>query len=176
MTMKKSRGMVVRELRERGTRWSGWGVVSPRGLFLEATSERSSYVVKLLGERPKGSYLVRVRATLAPATRSLEVRGGRNFSVSEEFKRGVLAAAAVASDYDGCSAHRYRLGDCVACKLNVVRRVKPRLNRRRLEDPGELARDLRGRAGRVLARRGIQPVEQILDEIFGSSRVGRLKR
>ena len=52
----------------------------------------------------------------------------------DEFKRGVLAAAGFASEYDGCSTHRYQLGDCIALKLNV-RGGRPRLNRRRLDDP-----------------------------------------
>ena len=49
---------------------------------------------------------------------------------SAEFRRGVMAAAAVAQDYDRSSTHPYRLGDCIACKLNVVARKRPRRNRK----------------------------------------------
>jgi hypothetical protein len=56
--------------------------------------------------------------------------------MNNEFKRGVLAAAAVADDYNGGSTHKYRLGDCIAMKLNVVRGNRPRLNKKRVEDPG----------------------------------------
>ena len=45
-----------------------------------------------------------------------------------EFQRGILAAADVARSYDSTSTHPYRLGDCIAAKLNVSRR-KPRRNR-----------------------------------------------
>lgn len=52
-----------------------------------------------------------------------------------EFKRGVLAAAAVADDYNSTSIHGYRLGDCIAWKFNATRR-KPRKNKHVLEAPG----------------------------------------
>jgi len=51
------------------------------------------------------------------------------------FRRGVLAAAAVADQYNSCTNLPYRLGDLVACKLNATSRQKPRKNRKRLEDP-----------------------------------------
>ncbi len=54
--------------------WSGWGVLSPKGMFLEATTDRSQHIVNLLDARPKGSRLVRVRATLLPVTRSLQLK------------------------------------------------------------------------------------------------------
>jgi hypothetical protein len=56
------------------------------------------------------------------------------------YNRGVLAAAAVADEYNRCSTHRYRLGDCVAQKLNASPRERPRLNRKRLGDPGDIWR------------------------------------
>ena len=59
------------------TRWSGFGIISPKGLFLEAISERSSYIVKLLESRPKRSRLVKVQATLTPVTRDLKVKNPR---------------------------------------------------------------------------------------------------
>jgi hypothetical protein len=55
------------------------------------------------------------------------------------YLQGVLAAAAVAGEYDGCSTHEYRLGDCVAQKLNATPRKKPRLNKKRLKDPRDVA-------------------------------------
>lgn len=55
--------------------------------------------------------------------------------MNREFKRGVLAAAGFADDYNGSTIHLYRLGDCIAIKLNVVRREKPRRNKKRIEDP-----------------------------------------
>ena len=55
-------------------RWSGWGIISPKGLCLEAVKERSSYIVEKLEGRPRGSRLVRVQATLTPVTRTLKTR------------------------------------------------------------------------------------------------------
>jgi hypothetical protein len=55
--------------------------------------------------------------------------------MNKEFVRGVLAAAYVASDYDGSSTHEFRLDDCIAMKLNVVKRSRPRRNKKRVEDP-----------------------------------------
>ena len=52
-----------------------------------------------------------------------------------DFRRGVLAAAAVAADYNASTTHPYRLDDCITCKLNVVGRSKPRRNKQRLRDP-----------------------------------------
>ena len=52
-----------------------------------------------------------------------------------EYKRGVLAAANVAATYNGSTTHDYRLDDCIACKLNVIKRSKPRRNRQKVEDP-----------------------------------------
>jgi hypothetical protein len=54
--------------------------------------------------------------------------------MSSEFERGVRAASAVASDYNGSTIHAYRLDDCIAEKLNIGR-TKPRRNRKRLQDP-----------------------------------------
>jgi len=56
--------------------------------------------------------------------------------MTDDFKKGVLAAAAVASAYDACSTHRYRLEDCIAGKLNVGR-AKPRRNDRHLPSPAD---------------------------------------
>lgn len=54
-----------------------------------------------------------------------------------EFKRGVLAAANVAATYNGSTTHPFRLDDCIACKLNVVKRSKPRRNRQKIQKPDE---------------------------------------
>ena len=68
-------------------RWSGWGILSPKGSFLEAHSacsffggrgELARYLAQLLKNRPKGSRLVRVRATLALVTKTLRTRNGTN--------------------------------------------------------------------------------------------------
>ena len=57
--------MKSRKSREPSVRmWRGYGVVSPKGLFLEAWSARSEYVVNQLRERPKGSRLVLITARL----------------------------------------------------------------------------------------------------------------
>jgi hypothetical protein len=45
-----------------------------------------------------------------------------------EFKRGAIAAAAVAEAYESTSTHPFRLGDCILGKLNI-RKQKPRINR-----------------------------------------------
>ena len=55
--------------------------------------------------------------------------------MTKDFKKGVLAAAAIASDYDGSTTHKFRLGDCIAMKLNVVDRIKPRRNKSCLQNP-----------------------------------------
>ncbi len=52
-----------------------------------------------------------------------------------EYKRGVLAAAEVAATYNGSTTHGFRLDDCIACKLNVVKRSRPRRNHHKIEDP-----------------------------------------
>jgi hypothetical protein len=52
-----------------------------------------------------------------------------------DFQRGVLAAAAVAANYNSSTTHPYRLDDCISCKLNVIRRAKPRKNKQRLQAP-----------------------------------------
>lgn len=54
--------------------------------------------------------------------------------MTNEFKKGVRAAADVASNYNGSTTHAYRLEDCIAGKLNVGR-LKPRRNKKRLQDP-----------------------------------------
>ncbi len=54
--------------------------------------------------------------------------------MTSEFERGVRAAANVAGDYNGSTIHAYRLDDCIAGKLNVGR-LRPRKNKRRLQDP-----------------------------------------
>jgi len=46
----------------------------------------------------------------------------------------VRAASVVASDYNGATIHAYRLDDCIAGKLNIGR-LKPRRNKKRLQDP-----------------------------------------
>lgn len=56
--------------------------------------------------------------------------------MTDDFKRGVRAAADVADGYNGSTTHPYRLGDCVAGKLNVGR-ARPRLNAKALESPSD---------------------------------------
>lgn len=53
-----------------------------------------------------------------------------------EWERGVLDAASVADQYNGSTTHPFRLGDCVAGKLNVGR-AKPRRNKAKLENPAD---------------------------------------
>lgn len=47
-------------------------MLSPKGLFLEAISEKSDHIVKIYDDRPRGSQLVRVTATLQPVSKSLK--------------------------------------------------------------------------------------------------------
>lgn len=62
--------------------------------------------------------------------------------MNKDFKQGVLMAAAVADDYNGSSTHKHRLGDCIAMKLNVVKRKRPRLNKKRIKDPSSMTRGM----------------------------------
>lgn len=55
-------------------------------------------------------------------------------SISPEFIRGARAAADLAHQYDGSSAHGHRLDDCILHKLNI-RRGKPRKNKKQLSSP-----------------------------------------
>ncbi len=55
-------------------------------------------------------------------------------SISPEFIRGARAAADLAHQYDGSSAHEHRLDDCILHKLNI-RRGKPRKNKKQLSSP-----------------------------------------
>lgn len=57
--------------------------------------------------------------------------------ISDAFRRGVEAAAGVIEMFNGSTTNPYRLDDVVLCKLNVVRRVKPRINKKKIEDPEE---------------------------------------
>lgn len=52
-----------------------------------------------------------------------------NKPLPDDFRRGAIAAAAVATDY--VTTHPYRLDDCILGKLNL-RDAKPRKNRRQL--------------------------------------------
>jgi hypothetical protein len=54
----------------------------------------------------------------------------------KDFVRGVKCAADIAAQYDSSSTHAYRLDDCILCKLNVIKREKPRKNKHRLTHPG----------------------------------------
>jgi len=56
--------------------------------------------------------------------------------MTEDWKKGVLAAAEIADDYNSSTTHPYRLGDCVAGKLNV-RRGKARPNKEKLQQPAD---------------------------------------
>ena len=44
------------------------------------------------------------------------------------YVNGVKAASDIADQYNSSSNHEFRLGDCISCKLNVIKRKKPRLN------------------------------------------------
>jgi hypothetical protein len=52
-----------------------------------------------------------------------------SYPISDDFVRGAEAAADIADGYNGVTAHKYRLGDCILGKLNL-RNGKPRRNRR----------------------------------------------
>lgn len=54
------------------------------------------------------------------------------------FKRGVLAAAALADDYNASTTLEYRLGDIIACKFNATRRNKPRRNDKRVKSENDV--------------------------------------
>jgi hypothetical protein len=62
--------------------WTGIGIISPKGLFLEAIGEHSDYILRQLEERPRGSRLVMIEARLKPITKS-EYRklAGRQFGL-----------------------------------------------------------------------------------------------
>lgn len=47
-----------------------------------------------------------------------------------EFQRGAIHAADLADQYNSSSSHPYRLGDCILAKMNIIGRVKPRINRK----------------------------------------------
>ena len=54
---------------------------------------------------------------------------------TKDWKRGVLAAADIANNYNGSTTHDWQLGDCIALKLNVVGRKRPRRNKKKLQKP-----------------------------------------
>jgi hypothetical protein len=51
------------------------------------------------------------------------------------FRRGVAAAAYLASDYNGSTTLAHRLEDCILMKLNQTSRMKPRINKKKLQNP-----------------------------------------
>lgn len=57
--------------------------------------------------------------------------------IDKAFRRGVEAAAGVIEMFNGTTTHAYRLDDVVLCKLNVIGRAKPRLNKKKIADPKE---------------------------------------
>jgi hypothetical protein len=57
--------------------------------------------------------------------------------MTDDFKKGARAAASVASDYDSATTHPYKLGDCILIKLNIDQRNKPRLNKKRTQNPDD---------------------------------------
>ena len=59
------------------------------------------------------------------------------YKIDPGFVRGVEAAAGVAEQYNSSTTHPYRLDDCILCKLNVTKRQKPRLNKKKLERPAD---------------------------------------
>lgn len=52
-----------------------------------------------------------------------------------EFARGVQAAAGVMEGFNSTTTNAYRLDDVLLCKFNVVRRAKPRRNKKKLQHP-----------------------------------------
>lgn len=53
--------------------------------------------------------------------------------MSKDFKKGIKFAAECADAYNSSSTHRYRLGDCIMAKLNVLPKGKRvRLNKQRV--------------------------------------------
>lgn len=52
----------------------------------------------------------------------------KSFTRSKEYLRGVRDAAVIADDYNSSTIHRYRLGDCILAKLNVIK-GEPRKNK-----------------------------------------------
>lgn len=57
--------------------WLGIGIISPKGLFLEAIGAHSDFILRKLKECPKGSRLVRVEAVLKPLTKAAYRKAGR---------------------------------------------------------------------------------------------------
>jgi hypothetical protein len=57
--------------------------------------------------------------------------------MTKEFKQGVMAAANIMEGFNTVTTHRYRLDDVIRCKLNVVKRKKPRLNKKSLQHPND---------------------------------------
>lgn len=57
--------------------------------------------------------------------------------MTDDFKKGVHAAASVIGDFSGSTTHLFRLDDVVLCKLNVVKRKRPRKNKKALQPPDE---------------------------------------
>lgn len=56
--------------KEESAEWVGFGIISPKGLFLEAIGERSEYILARLDQAPKGSQLVMVTAQLERMSRT----------------------------------------------------------------------------------------------------------
>lgn len=52
----------------------------------------------------------------------------------EAFREGAIAAAKLASAYDGATTHGYRLGDCVLAKMNLIE-GEPRKNEKKIQKP-----------------------------------------
>ncbi len=52
----------------------------------------------------------------------------------EYFEKGVKLAADIADDYNSYTSHKYMLGDCIKCKLNISDAPKsPKVNKLRLK-------------------------------------------
>ena len=54
---------------------------------------------------------------------------------NEDVRYGIRLAASVADEYNGCTSHTYKLGDCILSKLNLLPKEKIRPNTRCLQLP-----------------------------------------
>lgn len=61
---KKQRNSAVDPKKRMVAEWVGFGIISPKGLFLEAIGQKSEYILKRLEQSAKGSRLVVVTAQL----------------------------------------------------------------------------------------------------------------
>lgn len=55
--------------------------------------------------------------------------------INPDFKRGVESAASIASSFNSTSTNEFDLGEVILCKLNVIKKKRPKKNTKRCEDP-----------------------------------------